>query len=596
MRETHRVASRVRSSLRTWVRRDGLALLLFVVAIVVMTTPLAFRLGDGLPSSKGDTKSALWQKWWLSKAVAEGYNVNHTPYLFHPVGMDLTFQPHRWTALVVWQPLSVLFGEEAGYVLNFLLGLLVGAYAAYLLVLHLTSNRVAAWVGGAFFTFYPAHLLTAMYQPNTGSIQWVALFMLALVAGLRRFATTDAQRSHLSGEGFWAMVWAAVALSVNIYITVKPWTQAVVLAAAYVPLAALANGWWRRVAFWEAVAVLALLSVLLALPVVVPYLRAGDNLAYTVEQTASHLRTEGADIVSFIRAAPELPLFTPRAVARLRGVPFGDWRRRNGTSFYLGLVSIVLAVAGAYDSAKRDRRRLIWLLLALGTWLLSLGTVLFVDGVKMATVKMPYRLVDEIPLFKAVRTPNRFALGFSLPWAVLVGFGAAYLWKRLEGRKWLAYAVTGGLTALMLFELTEAPLTIYPLEISPFFYQIRDEEAQGALINLPMTGSHNYMLEQTVHGWPIAGGSIGRLPENAFAYVEANPLLKDWRQREPLSCTYDMGRAMDSLLADGFRYVVVHKAKPQDWLDGYVSVTPIYDDAFVTVYSLADWRDSPPCP
>jgi hypothetical protein len=111
-----------------------------------------------------------------------------------------------------------------------------------------------------------------------------------------------------------------------------------------------------------------------------------------------------------------------------------------------------------------------------------------------------------------------------------------------------------------------------------------------------MTGSHNYMLEQTVHGWPIAGGSIGRLPENAFAYVEANPLLKDWRQREPLSCTYDMGRAMDSLLADGFRYVVVRKAKPQDWLDGYVSVTPIYDDAFVTVYSLADWRDSPPCP
>jgi hypothetical protein len=236
------------------------------------------------------------------------------------------------------------------------------------------------------------------------------------------------------------------------------------------------------------------------------------------------------------------------------------------------------------------------LLLALGIWLLSLGTVLFIDGVKMSTVKMPYRLVDEVPIFRAVRTPNRFALGFSLPWAVLVGYGVAYLWQQLEGRKWLAHAVTGGLTALMLFELTEVPLALYPLEISPFFYQIRDEEEPGALINLPMTGQHNYMLDQTVHGWPIASGSIGRLPEDAFAYVAANPLLRDWREKVPLACTYDVGSAIEDLLADDFRYVVVHKRKPPDWLDGYLTVAPIYDDDLVTVYSLEDWRASPPCP
>jgi hypothetical protein len=277
-------------------------------------------------------------------------------------------------------------------------------------------------------------------------------------------------------------------------------------------------------------------------------------------------------------------------------MPFGNWRRRNGYSFYLGLVSIGLAIAGAYDGAKRDRRRLIWLLMALGTWLLSLGPVLFVDGVKMVTVKMPYRLIDELPLFEAVRTPNRFALGFSLPWAVLVGFGAAYLWQRLERRRWLAYVVTGGLTALMLFELIEAPLSIYRLDISPFFYQIRHEEEPGALIYVPLTSAHRDMLEQTVHGWPIVGGSIGRMPENAFDYVEANPLLNAWQKKKTLSCTYDIGSAMDSLLADGFRYVVVRKAKPEEWIDGYLTVAPLYDDDLITVYSLADWRASPPCP
>ena len=157
--------SRLAKALVAWLRRDWLALLLFSLAVVVMTYPLAFRLGEGLPTSGKDIFPALWQVWWLGEVVENGQSANFTPYLFYPNGLDVTFMPHPWTALGTWRILTGLFGDAAGYNLNIMLGLLASAYTAYLLVRTLTDDRVAAWVGGAFFAFYPGHVIRVMRQP-----------------------------------------------------------------------------------------------------------------------------------------------------------------------------------------------------------------------------------------------------------------------------------------------------------------------------------------------------------------------------------------------------------------------------------------------
>jgi len=214
--------STFRAKIAAWLRRDGAAILLFVVAVLVMTYPLAFRPAYGLPSRRGDIYAALWQKWWLGEVIRHGYDPNFAHLLRHPTGLDTTFQAHRWAALGTWYPLSLLFGDVAAYNVNFMLGLLVSAYAAYLLILYLTRHRAAAWVGGAFFAFYPAHLLTAMFQPNTGTIQWLPVFMLVLVTELDRIASADASPTHLSRRSAATMLLAALTLSINIYITVKP--------------------------------------------------------------------------------------------------------------------------------------------------------------------------------------------------------------------------------------------------------------------------------------------------------------------------------------------------------------------------------------
>lgn len=154
-----------------------------------------------------------------------------------------------------------------------------------------------------------------------------------------------------------------------------------------------------------------------------------------------------------------------------------------------------------WDAARRDRRRLLWLLMALVFWGLSLGTRLTIDLVEFRETWTPYQLVQNLSLFRAVRTPNRFALAFSLPWAILVGFGVAFLWRRLAQRPWLPPAL---LTLLMFFEIAEVPIIQYPVVVSPFLQQLRAENALGAIINVPNQKRTMYL--QTVHGRPIAGG------------------------------------------------------------------------------------------
>jgi hypothetical protein len=286
----------------------------------------------------------------------------------------------------------------------------------------------------------------------------------------------------------------------------------------------------------------------------------------------------------------------PRSLAGLTGMPFTDWER--GGIFYLGLTPIVLAVVGLIDVLGRNRRRLVWPIMAAVFWWLSLGTSLSFDGKRYPQIWLPYRLLETNPVFAAVRIPHRFSLGFSLPFAVLLGYGVVRLWEWLDGRRWLAPAAIAGLSLVMLFELALVPLTLTPLEVSPFYNQLRAEGTEGAIIDVP-TGigpAKRHMYLQTIHHQPIVTGRIARMPEDAFDYIEANPLLQGWREQTKPACEMDLGQAIDDLLADGFRYVIVHNpAKHADWVAGYFPVEPVYRDDLIAVYTLSALRANPPC-
>jgi hypothetical protein len=578
------------------LRRDAVAILLFAVAVVVMTYPLALQPATGLPNPGQDILTNLWQIWWLGEVIQGSHNANFSPLLFHPNGLDVTFQERHWAALGVWLPLRSLLGDIAGFNVSILLGLLVSAYTAYLLIHRLTDLPVAAWFGGAFYAFYPSHLTRLFRQPVSGSTQWIPLFMLALIAALDRIPPSPETRHKLPRSGASAMILAAAALSVNAYVGIKPWQQAVLMGALYVILTAATTARWKSAAFWLALGILGVCSLLLALPVLSPYLFAGSDLSAAIEQTSRGLGKKNADLLAFVKAAPELPIFMPRSLAKLKGVEFTQWF--NGDSFYLGLTSISLVIVGLLDGARRERHRLVWLVIAAVFWILSLGTSLRVNGVIYDTFWLPYRLVAGNPFFRVIRAPFRLALGFSLPWAVLVGFGVAPLWRRANRHSWLARGLVGCLAILMLFELAEIPIPQIQPGVSPFYTQVLVDEQAGAIIDLPMDRQEAkfYMYLQTIHHRPIVEGAIARTPEGAYDYIDGNPLLKSWQTEQALACDFDVLQSIDDLHQDGFRYVVVHQRKLPGWLKGYFgSVEPAYRDELVTVYTLASLQAAPLC-
>ncbi len=77
--------------------------------------------------------------------------------------------------------------------------------------------------------------------------------------------------------------------------------------------------------------------------------------------------------------------------------------------------------------------------------------------------------------------------------------------------------------------------------------------------------SKDYTLYQTFHQRPIVEGLSGRTPPEAYQYIDGNPLLARWRNQQPLDCGALSAQAIDGalqqLLNDGFRYVIVH----HDW-------------------------------
>jgi hypothetical protein len=581
---------RVLEGLRGWLRRDGIVLLLFALAVVAMTYPLALKPGEGLPSQGQDIYTSFWQKWWLVKVLGGGYDPNHTPYLFYPDGLDITFQPRRWAALGAWIPLTQLFGDIAGYNLTALLGLLVSAYTAYLLVLHLTGQRGAAWLGGAFFAFYPQHIDRALGQPNTGSVQWLPLFMLVLIVVMRRLAQSwDGTQRVPFARSVLIVLPAALVLSLNAGISLKVWVLAALMGTLYALIAAFIEGWWRSMAFWRDMFVLMVLGIVLITPVTLPYFQAG----WLGEAIGRFKPSTGADLYSLVLPAPGRPPFLPPFVAGLLGLPDERW---GGGSFHVGVTTIALVLTGLLARDPKRSRRVIWLALAVFFWILSLGTVLRINSIERPDIWTPYRLVQGVPLFQAIRKPKRFALAFALPWAVLAGLGAAQIGRWFKKRQWLGGVVVGLLAVLMLYEINEAPVFIKPANVSPFYEHLRINAEPGAVIDLPMgrQQTKRYMFLQTVHGRPIVEGVVARMPEGAYDYIQANPLLRAWSEEQPPSCDYDIEQAIADLRADGFYYVILHTGSRE--LGAYFAdVEMVYQAEGITVYDLDGLAAHPPC-
>ena len=80
-------------------------------------------------------------------------------------------------------------------------------------------------------------------------------------------------------------------------------------------------------------------------------------------------------------------------------------------------------------------------------------------------------------------------------------------------------------------------------------------------------------------------------------YIGANYLLKTWRRKRAISCTWrtqnEYLAALDHLDADGFTHVVFHRDLPtaSQIADSFVGASASFEDDYVSIYRLDDLRD-----
>lgn len=569
-----------------WMRRDALVWLLYLALTLAFTWPLAARLGDNwLAIHDTDTFVKLWDQWWLQHSLATDQPLFYTHDLFYPVGLDLSYHSISWVVAPFSWLVTLLLGPIDAYNITIPWAIFSSGYAAYLLIYYLLRNQPAAFVGGFVYSFSPYFVTHAGGHPDLVHLAPVPLAALLLLATLRH------------GRSRWGIWATAVVIAIGAYTSLYIMVFALLTLGPVFIFAAWENGRWRTTQFWRnslwiGVVTAVLLSVRLWFIFATPQTLdevIDAKYAATFNQT---------DLLALVTPSHLNPIF-----ASLVEAESDTFYTNRKWPAYLGLLPLLLLVVALTRRQKRAEIVLwgsIWLLFLL----LAAGPILRFNGERYPDVVLPASLLTWFPPIRAVGTPDYFLLGLLLPMGILAAYGFDTLWQQAAqsayGRKWQTLLLLA--VPLLIFELWNGPFPGIPAGVHPFYRALAQDPEPFALIELPLgrQESKPYVFYQTIHEKPMVEGLSARTPDEAYRYIEANPLLRAWQEEVPLDCK-SMGEALDTavaqLIADNFRYIILHNQDQTEHLLPYFEhYEPLLDDAELTVYELSKMAQRPFCP
>jgi len=525
-------------------RRHAAALLFFVIATVVFTYPLAFRIAGSAPD-RGDSPHLAWVMAWDAHALFTNPRHLFDPNSFYPHRGTLAYAEHMLGSALLGLPVWLLTREPM-IVLNVLtlFSFVMLGWGTYLLAFHYFRNIPAAITAGfaaAFASFRFAHFI----HLNWLTVQWVPFVFLYL----DRYLLQRRRRDLLRFSVFYFLQMLTT-MQAGAFLTL-----AVVLYLA--AGAAGRRATWR--AFLAPAAAMAV-CLLAQTPVLLPYLRHAHEPGFL----------RGEQETAFFSARP-IDFVTPTQAQTLyrwlHGLGVGGPLDRWDTEGFLYLVEhalfpgAALVVLAAVGAAAWRRGRAEWLTIVIAMWILSLGP-------RLGWLPMPYWILYHFaPGFSGMRAASRLFLFAVLGMAILAGAGVKWLSER-RSQGALA-ALLGGLAVLAAESLcVPAPLVDLPLlRNAPRVYgRLAGMPGAFPIVELPMglylrgkwypmapypEGPRLYF--SALHWKLLVNGFSGHVPDEYPARVERMnrfPAAEVWKE----------------LRALGVRYVIVHVGQYPPWL------------------------------
>jgi hypothetical protein len=363
----------------------------------------------------------------------------------------------------------------------------------------------------------------------------------------------------------------------------------------------------HRRANWDArrVRLPAAPAAAMSIAVAAPLLWKGARLAlqgdYVSQRYFWRSAPPGVDVASLLVGNPFHSLWGP-TVQHL----YARWGINliESSGGWLGVVPVLLAVWSLRrrwsDEAVRS-----WAAIGATFLLWAFGPHLAAFG-RATGMILPEAVLRWVPGVSNARMPGRAIVVVDLAVAVL-GALALSAWRARSRRP---TALLMGALSLIAVDLLPAPFPVVVLDHPPLYDMLRDRPERGAVCELPLgvrdgfgelgALDHRVLFYQTIHGRPLVGGFVARLPPSVLDAYRADPLISALlRLSAPTGDSDtsvpspDRQSAATLLRRDGIRFVMLNRATAPPALFDYVvhdlPLTLISEDGERSLYITDDW-------
>jgi hypothetical protein len=469
-------ARRLRHHFVAALRRDLVALLVFLAVAILATYPMLADPRGSLLGGLGDNVQYVYIMGWMGQALTIGQSPFVDPRLNYPDDLLITATDVPYLHFLALAPVTLTLGPIFSYNLLVFAGYVLTGYITYLWVRQLTGSRAGGIVAGLALTLNPQRVIRSLGHPQMIPTYTLVLFFWAL----HQVVATERPRRRdllLLAGATWLLG------SSSQYLLVIG-----LLCGAFYALLLLIPRWSYLLRHGWAVS-LAVISGSLA--GAAPYLVNARDSAYK-PYLFNDVRLWAADPLFFFQPWPLHPLWGAW-VNHLRPNPlFGE------TAVYVGLVALALAlVALLWRGSPHQRFKLAWVGTGLLAAVFALGMDLHLAGQPVNVeqpVYLPAYYLSQLPLVSSMRIWPRFAIVSALAVALLAGLGVALLCARFPRR---ATLIGAGLAVLVVIDLLPGITQASPLTTRPIDHWLAAQPGDFAVAFLPPSGiagdHYNYL-------------------------------------------------------------------------------------------------------
>lgn len=536
-----------------------------------------------------DVHSHLWCLWWVSTSLVNQYKIpTETNLINYPRGGTLF--PAMPLDSIITLPLFIMGGVAVAYNSIFFFHLTMSAFAGFLLVYYLTRKIPSSIIAGIICGFSP-YMLTHPVESGeaeTGSIEWIILFILFLLKSIREkswinpvlcglFAFFAVFSSFYQGE--FIAVFAFLFL-IFYLLFVRNRSKDLVLSDE---AAKTDEDNSKMITFplVKRIALALLVSLVLVIPLMATVRKTIDN-PRSILPRQFIMQDRGSDsfIYEYKRSIRRHASLSEFVIWGKKNLSLVNLENSLASSVYVGYTLIILSIFALFR-----KRKLLYFLFISSLFYVCLSVGPFFQVSNNFAFEKPVNFIFVLmfkffPSFAKVITPSRFAVMIMISVAILAANGIIYLSERFKIREVLLSFVVGVFILVEFFVLSPAPFpaTITYLGVPRHCRDLKEEKGEFGVIDLPVTvqGSsitfRRIFYYQTIHHKNLPY-KIAMLPdlltENLFLstafemeeslFTREESLFTRGKINPEGDIPLDLDKEVDSLHKMNFRYVILHK-------------------------------------